>query len=89
MLLYLAGLATLPALFLAFYAYINIQDWREARRYQRAWDKFGLEFASLTPGQLDFHQRHWAKHPETYASLTCDRDRYFRMRWQSGFTTDV
>jgi hypothetical protein len=89
LLFYLAGLATPFVLLVAFMAYLNLQDWREARRYQQAWDKFGLEFASLTPGQLEFHQRLWAKHPETYGHYTCDRDRYFRMRWQNGFTTDV
>ena len=89
MLLYLAGLATPFVLIAAFYGWLTLQDWREARRYQRAWDKFGVEFASLTPGQLEFHQRIWAKRPDCYARFTTDRDRYFTMRWQSGFTTEV
>lgn len=89
MLYYLAGLATPFVLLLAFAAVLQFQDWREARRYQRAWDKFGVEFASLTPGQLEVHQQYWAERPNCYASLPDDRSRYFRMRWQSGFTTEV
>lgn len=88
MLPYLAGLFTIPLLVAATVAWLHFQDWLDDRRYRRAWDKFGAEFAELTPGQLEFWQKAWAK-DAFQMRRPDDRSRYFAMRWDNGMTNEA
>jgi hypothetical protein len=89
LLVFIAGFATPVALFLAANVYMAFEDWRDNRRYKRAWDKFSAEFEKLTPEHLSACRSRWAEDPCRYDRYFSDRDRYFSMRWQYGHTKEV
>lgn len=86
---YLAGVITVPLVFAGITGWWTFQDWLAARRYQRAWDKFGAEFDRLPRRELALYQALWAEAPWDYAHVCDDRSRYFKMRWKYGQTKEV
>ena len=88
-LVYLLGFLTPPVLVMLALAFGDFMDWRERRRYKRAWDKFSAEFDQITPERLAECRAKWAKESYTYGPYCDDRSRYFAMRWQYGHTTEV
>jgi hypothetical protein len=86
LLIYLAGFFTIPAACAAMVAYGAFIDWRAARRYQRAWDKFTAEWHAMPMGaQTDF----LANRP-SYEPRYCDgQSAWFAHRWQYGHTKEI
>lgn len=87
--IYFAGVGTLPIIGLFVALLDAIGEWRERRRYQRAWDKFSAEFDKLTGFELAELQVQWGNEEWRYGKYASDRDRYFAMKWKGGFTTEI
>jgi len=89
LLIYLAGVATPFVFVLCFWLYFSYIEWREDRRYKRAWELFGQEFDNLTADQLADCKKLWKSKFWHYERMHSDRDRYFSMRWEYGNTNAV
>lgn len=87
--IYISGVLTPFAVLLVCTLLGEIADWRDRRRYERAWKKFSAEFKTLTPQHLESCRVRWAQEPHIYDRYHHDVDRYFAMRWQYGNTTEV
>lgn len=88
-LVYLAGFLT-PFLFLAFLnASLALEEWRETRRYRKAWHKFSEEFDALSAIQLAAHRADWHEQPWRFEQYHDDRARYFAQRWNHGLTKEI
>lgn len=89
LLIYLVGVAT------PFVALVLINSWhwiiehRNWKRYERAWAKFSAEFDKLSDSELSGCRSTWKAKPWRFDHYSCDRDRYFALRWNHGNTVDV
>ncbi len=82
---YLAGVATPVVLFFVSMAYHALRGWRANRRYQRAWDKFTVEFDGMSPTQ----RRAFELTRTADSKCATERERYFAQRWCGGTTAEV
>jgi hypothetical protein len=88
-LFYLAGFLTPILFFAAFQIAIELADWKNRRRYKKAYEKFTTEFDQLTPFQLADCRAIWDKDKLKYSQYCDDKDRYFALKWQHGYTTEI
>lgn len=83
---YLAGVATPFVAALALSLLCEFTDWRDRRRYQRAWNKFHGEWITMTPAE----RREFANNPPLHAChYASPEEMYFAHRWRHGQTTEV
>lgn len=88
-LIFLAGMVSTVLIYAASSIPYIYRDWRWHRRYEKMWDKAQREFEKLDESQQAECKAKWAEQPWRYERWSCDRDRYFDMRWNSGHTTEV
>ncbi len=83
---YLLGILTPFTIWIIIGILSSISDWKQQRRYHRAWAKFSTEYDKLTPEDKLKFSREINPGDTQYGS---ERDRWFAKKWRYGDTTEV
>ncbi len=82
---YLLGILTPFIMVFIIGVIMSVSDWKDYRRYSRAYKKFTEEYEALS----DVDKFKFGETRDSYDNHHFEKDRYFSVKWQYGQTTEI